>query len=114
MTMITAASRGGIGGEADRLRVSPESPLHTFDRRDPALCDSLFERSVILLVQVGVSCGELGDRTIEPVAGPEVRSDRDPVTRTRVGARQRPSTRGRVTAETTRQHRFDVQRDLPI
>src|SRR5207248_2511326 len=75
MTMIAAASRRGISGVADRLRVSPEAPLHTFERRDPALGNNLLESTVILLVQVGVSCGELGDRTVEPAAGPEVRSD---------------------------------------
>src|SRR4051794_29048199 len=91
MTMIAAASRRGISGVAERLRVSPEAPLHTFERRDPALGNSLLERSVILLVQVGVSCGELGDRTVEPAAGPEVRSDRDPVTTESGRARQRAS-----------------------
>src|SRR6266446_9141413 len=90
------------------------SDLDAFNRKHLALANRLGERSVILLVQVGVRGREVGDGTVERVAGPEIGGDRDPVARARVRSCERPRTGHSVVGEPARQYRLEVERRLPV
>ena len=68
----------------------------------------------MFLVEIGVRGGEGGDRAVEAVALAEIGSERDPVARASVRARERPAACRRIGSEPVRQNRLDVDRALSV
>src|SRR3954451_14058833 len=72
------------------------------------------EGGVVALVLVCVRDCELGERTVERVATPEVGGDRDPVAGARVGAGEEEAADLPIERQSLGQNRVEVDRGLPV
>src|SRR5881227_1061753 len=91
-----------------------ESRSQAWVSLDPSLVDGGAERSVVVVVLIGVGLGELDERAVEAVALAEVRRDRDAVAAARVRTRQRPAAEFAVRGQAARDHPLDLRRSLPV
>src|SRR3954452_1957214 len=96
-TNCAAASGTSIRwGEMETFRSltrSRSETSHALRRFEPPVADRLHELVVVLLIAVGITLGEVGDRPLELVALAEIRGDRDRISRARVRACERPRAR---------------------
>ena len=81
-------------------------------RRGPTLLPP--ERAVVPLVLVGVRLGKRGHGAVEGLALAEIRGDRDPVARARVGSRERPAADLGVGLQLGGIHQLDVHGALGV
>lgn len=70
--------------------------------------------ALVVLVEVGVRHGEVGDGLLERRLLAEVRRDRDPVARAGVRPRQRPGAQQGVLRHAHRRHELGRERQLPV
>src|SRR3954470_11187151 len=87
---------------------SPSS--HAGDGLQLPSVDRRPELLVVDLVLIGVRLGELAHRALECVALAEIRGDRHPVARPRMGTCQGPTAELRVLEHSIRGHRLDLRR----
>ena len=78
------------------------------------LGDGGLERSVIMLVEVGMGLGERRDRIVELGRGAEVCPDRDPVASACMGSRECPGTDAVVDLHPRGDHPLDRCGELPV
>src|SRR4051794_19777991 len=120
---IAPTRRGGPPGvlwswspgrrSAASSRPGPPSS-HAGDGLQLPAVDRRPELLVVGLVLIGVRLGELAHRALEGVALAEIRGDRHPVTRPRMGTCQGPTAELRVLEHSLRGHRLDLRRALPV
>src|SRR5580698_957716 len=94
--------------------VMSAAPSDALDRLDAPRLDRLDEVLVVLLVLVGVTLREVGDRLVERVAGAQVGGDGDWVAGTGVGASHGPPADAGVEGEPERYHLLDHRRALHV
>src|SRR4051794_7781879 len=114
--MIRPRGSGGRTGKASASAGAKESMAlsDSLDGVDPAVLHGLEEGGVVVGVLVGVSCGELGDRLIDPGVAAEVLRDGYRVTGAGVRAGECPPAQPGVKRHSEGIHGLDRGRRLHV